>query len=471
MDDDYSHLRDHKDLLTQLHDLREEIEMEKWMNLKDDMEDFLQNPGDHELRTQLTQEYEQMVEDAREEIEEREIREGGKDDDEGDSVDGSSKSIPQSNHQKDDGSINSEIEVKEAKKEGVFYSLEDVNVGTVLEAKDMFDNWQAAIVHEKKHDLDPVQIVCDVNGFELTFNDNSEGLSNLAPLWTNLNYKHGTIDALRKKLKQREEKIMKKRQAKQKKAAPVESVIKKKNRKKSTHTSSMDQGKRAQAMETEWHQNDPLEKISEKQLPKEDDFQPLPGQEPKPVLSPKLPDHDPLAKFDKAAAKKSTAEKSETSTKRGKKSSDVRETEEEEPEPVVEKEFVNMHGETGLTVLDLLQASYSNMPMEADTVLLKSRPNNPFPTSSSVNRPSSFDKYSEKTLFYIFYSEQQNPLQQWKWASEELTRRGWKFHQQYNTWFKPTEETNSNGEPIMDFFDEKEWKVSKAQRTVVFPAK
>ena len=128
-----------------------------------------------------------------------------------------------------------------------------MNVGTVLEAKDMFDNWQAAIVHEKKHDLSPVQIVCDVNGFELTFSDNSEGLSNLAPLWTNLTYKHGTIDALRKKLKQREEKILKKRQAKQKKAAPAEAVIKKKSRKKSQHATSIDQGKKASQMETEWH--------------------------------------------------------------------------------------------------------------------------------------------------------------------------------------------------------------------------
>jgi len=41
-------------------------------------------------------------------------------------------------------------------------------------------------------------------------------------------------------------------------------VIKKKNRKKSNHTSSMDQGKKAAPIETEWHQNDPLEKISEK---------------------------------------------------------------------------------------------------------------------------------------------------------------------------------------------------------------
>jgi len=112
------------------------------MNIKDDMKDFLQEPGDHELRNQLSEEYEQMVEDAKEEIEEREIREGRKEEDDGDSVDGSSKSIPHpSHHQKDDGSLNGEIEVKEDKKEGVFYSLSDVNVGTVLEAKDMFDNW------------------------------------------------------------------------------------------------------------------------------------------------------------------------------------------------------------------------------------------------------------------------------------------------------------------------------------------
>jgi len=145
-------------------------------------------------------------------------------------------------------------------------------------------------------------------------------------------------------------------------------------------------------------------------LPKEDDFQPLPGQEPKSIQSPKLPDHDPLAKLDKSVSKKRTAEKVEVPGKKTKKVSVVREVEEEIPEPIVEKKFVNMHGDSGLTVLELLNSSFKNMPMEADTVLLKSKPKHPFPTSSCVNRPSMFEKYSEKTLFYIFYREQKNPL-------------------------------------------------------------
>ena len=45
----YKCLKEHKDILTTLQEMREEVSNEKWTNIKQDMEYFLENPEDDDI--------------------------------------------------------------------------------------------------------------------------------------------------------------------------------------------------------------------------------------------------------------------------------------------------------------------------------------------------------------------------------------------------------------------------------------
>lgn len=143
LDQEYNWLKEHEDLLEELYDYRHAIHHEKWLSIKDDMEDFLNAPYDDELRNQLYGEYQAMIEDAREVAD---VKRRTQQDDS--SVGGSTRSLPKVEEGSDDGkrTIRKEIEADTSR----FSTLGTVEVGTVIEAKNMFDQWQATIVKEKR---------------------------------------------------------------------------------------------------------------------------------------------------------------------------------------------------------------------------------------------------------------------------------------------------------------------------------
>lgn len=375
-------LKEHKEILTTLQEMREEVQNEKWANIKDDMENFLENPEDDELRMQLLCEYEAMVEDASEQICDRDM-----DDDTptGEQIHDGSFERPKSpvGEAKDDQDINKEINASEPNQKpgedsSNYTSFENVLVGTILEAKDVFDQWQASIVQERKSTLKPVQILVDVNGFELAFNEDPEGLANLAPYGTNIPYNRKTIEKLQKRLTQKKDKKTKGNKKPKKPEAPKENVMKKEaKRKKSQHQTSIDSKPQLSA---EWAKNDPLEKPKEKQAAVlKEDFEPLPSVGVISETQHKFPDDDPILKSLEASLKtspkQSSKQKERAVAQSTKTVNRVTIIEPIEPEPEIKEEveetipFVNMFGETGVTVEDLMAASFANIPTEADITL------------------------------------------------------------------------------------------------------
>jgi CCR4-NOT transcription complex subunit 2 len=88
------------------------------------------------------------------------------------------------------------------------------------------------------------------------------------------------------------------------------------------------------------------------------------------------------------------------------------------------------------------------------------------PPNSFYNKqfltPNHFSKFSEETLFYIFYYLPRDSLQ--IYASEELMKRKWRFHIEYNIWFNENDEKFSDGnekEKGYSFFNPQEWKTMK----------
>ncbi len=53
--------------------------------------------------------------------------------------------------------------------------------------------------------------------------------------------------------------------------------------------------------------------------------------------------------------------------------------------------------------------------------------------SNSFLKPAFFGKFTNETLFYIFYYMARDTLQ--ICAAEELYKRKWRYHVEYNVWF------------------------------------
>ena len=76
--------------------------------------------------------------------------------------------------------------------------------------------------------------------------------------------------------------------------------------------------------------------------------------------------------------------------------------------------------------------------------------------------PNHFSKFSEETLFYIFYYLPRDSLQ--IYASDELIKRKWRFHIEYNIWFNENDEKftdNIDKDKGYIFFNPHEWKTMK----------
>ena len=86
--------------------------------------------------------------------------------------------------------------------------------------------------------------------------------------------------------------------------------------------------------------------------------------------------------------------------------------------------------------------------------------------------PNHFSKFSEETLFYIFYYLPKDSLQ--TYAAEELYKRKWKFHIEYNIWFNnenndkldnnnisEKNDKNEKNDKVYLFFNPNEWKTMK----------
>jgi CCR4-NOT transcriptional regulation complex NOT5 subunit len=83
-------------------------------------------------------------------------------------------------------------------------------------------------------------------------------------------------------------------------------------------------------------------------------------------------------------------------------------------------------------------------------------------SSNFFLKPAYFTKFSNETLFYIFYYMPRDTLQ--LLASEELYKRKWRFNTDHAIWF--TQETNEEnktdkpGESYL-YFNPNEWKIMK----------
>jgi CCR4-NOT transcription complex subunit 2 len=72
--------------------------------------------------------------------------------------------------------------------------------------------------------------------------------------------------------------------------------------------------------------------------------------------------------------------------------------------------------------------------------------------SNSFLKPAFFGKFTNETLFYIFYYMARDTLQ--ICAAEELYKRKWRYHVEYNVWFILD---GNDGENYM-YFNYNEWK-------------
>lgn len=94
-----------------------------------------------------------------------------------------------------------------------------------------------------------------------------------------------------------------------------------------------------------------------------------------------------------------------------------------------------------------------------------------FPTSPDyrlLDSPSAYERFSQDTLFFIFY-HCQGGFQQYLAGRELKQRQGWKLHKSYRTWFKETDPhepaapdsaSNSNGGAGAVYFDyDQEWAI------------
>jgi CCR4-NOT transcription complex subunit 2 len=77
-------------------------------------------------------------------------------------------------------------------------------------------------------------------------------------------------------------------------------------------------------------------------------------------------------------------------------------------------------------------------------------------------KPTYFAKFSNETLFYIFYFMPRDSLQ--LYAAEELYKRKWRFNTDYNIWFTTDTEIDKNDKNTIEnflYFNPTEWKTMK----------
>jgi len=96
-----------------------------------------------------------------------------------------------------------------------------------------------------------------------------------------------------------------------------------------------------------------------------------------------------------------------------------------------------------------------------DTVEKKSLKNI---NSTFFLKPQYFAKFSNETLFYIFYYMPRDTLQ--LLASEELYNRKWRYNTYYAIWFIPEildtpEKSEKSKDEAFLYFNPNEWKVMK----------
>ena len=73
----------------------------------------------------------------------------------------------------------------------------------------------------------------------------------------------------------------------------------------------------------------------------------------------------------------------------------------------------------------------------------------------SFLKPIYFTKFSDETLFYIFYYMTRDILQ--LYAAEQLYKNGWKYHINSQIWFKHNKD-EAKGENLYQYFNPLDWK-------------
>jgi CCR4-NOT transcription complex subunit 2 len=83
-------------------------------------------------------------------------------------------------------------------------------------------------------------------------------------------------------------------------------------------------------------------------------------------------------------------------------------------------------------------------------------------SSNFFLKPAYFSKFSNETLFYIFYYMPRDTLQ--LLAAEELYKRKWRYNCDYAIWFTPEISDGEKSEKQNDaylYFNPNEWKIMK----------
>jgi CCR4-NOT transcription complex subunit 2 len=87
--------------------------------------------------------------------------------------------------------------------------------------------------------------------------------------------------------------------------------------------------------------------------------------------------------------------------------------------------------------------------------------------SAPPSAQSKMTKFSDETLFYIFYAMPQDVLQDA--AAYELTRRNWRYHKGIQMWLtKPTDSVIAQKSDTFEQSDFIFWDVNMWQKTKVF---
>lgn len=76
-------------------------------------------------------------------------------------------------------------------------------------------------------------------------------------------------------------------------------------------------------------------------------------------------------------------------------------------------------------------------------------------TKCNVLTKNLFHKFSDETLFYMFYFMTRDILQ--LYAAQELYKKGWKYHIEYQIWFHETDTEGSH----YTYFNPLDWKTNQ----------
>lgn len=85
-------------------------------------------------------------------------------------------------------------------------------------------------------------------------------------------------------------------------------------------------------------------------------------------------------------------------------------------------------------------------------------------------KPQHFTKFTPSTLFYIFYYMPRDSLQ--VVATDELYKRKWKYHVEFNVWFCYESDMSENPTAPKDslvFFHPQDWEIQKYTFGIIDP--